>query len=157
MNVLRVRSSPLCLYLPMHINFKNLSVLPYIVYMVYGCNNLSNSLLVGVHNIPKARLLMELDMRRIPIQTKGTAASKGRACLRLIGKATVGAHVAKYFSVRGRGDVLHRGSVSAFRDDNDGGIYTIHYEDGDRELMDTHHEFQFAYNLAKDEDDWENA
>jgi hypothetical protein len=55
-----------------------------------------------------------------------------------MGKATVGANVAKYFSVRGNwGDQLHRGSVSAFRDDNDGGMYKIHYEDADREFMDT--------------------
>jgi hypothetical protein len=90
--------------------------------MVDGCT-LSNSLLVGVHNIPNARLLVELDMRCIPIPTKGRATSTGRACLRQMGQATVGAHVAKYLSVRGRGDALHRGSVSAFRDDNDGGIY----------------------------------
>ena len=40
----------------------------------------------------------------------------------------------------------------AFRDDNNGGTYTIHYEDGDREDMDTR-EFTIAYHLAKDEEE----
>ncbi len=80
MNVLRVRSSPLSLCLPLHINFENLSYLPYIVYMVDGCT-LSNSLLVGVYNIPKARLLVKLDMRSIPIPIKGRATSTGSSVL----------------------------------------------------------------------------
>jgi len=116
--------------------------------MLDGCT-LSNSLLVGVHNIPKARLLVELDMRRIPIPRKGRVAQHSYP-IRL-GLATVGAHVAKYSRVRGRGElVLHRGTVSAFRVDNDGGMYTIHYEDGGREVMHSL-EFQLAYNLANDE------
>jgi hypothetical protein len=61
--------------------FLKLSVLLYILYMVDGCT-LSNSLVViGVHNIPKERLLMELNMRRIPIPKRGTATSTGIACL----------------------------------------------------------------------------
>ncbi len=44
----------------------------------------------------------------------------------------------------------------AFRDDNNGGMYTIHYEDGDREYMDTR-EFTIAYHRAKDEEVWEVA
>ena len=109
--------------------------------MVDGCT-LSNSLLVGVHNIPKARLLVELHMRRIPIPTKGRAAEHSYPIR--MGPATVGAHVAKYVRVCGRGEqVLHRGTASSFRDDNDGGMYTIHYEDGGREVMHSL-EFQFA-------------
>ena len=68
--------------------------------MVDGCT-LSNSLLVGVHNIPKARLLVELHMRRIPIPTKGRAAEHSYPIR--MGPATVGAHVAKYVKVRGKG------------------------------------------------------
>ena len=116
--------------------------------MVDGCT-LSNSLLVGVHNIPKARLLLELDMRRIPIPTKSRAAEHSYPIR--MGPATVGADVAKYVRVRGRGEqVLHRGTVSSFRADNDGGLYTIHYVDGGREVMDSL-EFQLAFNLANDE------
>jgi hypothetical protein len=121
--------------------------------MLDGCT-LSNSLVVGVHNIPKQRLLLELQIRRIPIPTRGIAPSTRRACLHLMGKASIGAHVAKYFNVQGTENTLFLGSVLAFRDDNNGGMYTIHYEDGDREYMDPR-EFTIAYHLAKDEEEWE--
>ena len=121
--------------------------------MLDGCT-LSNSLVAGVHNIPKQRLLLELQMRCIPVPTRGIAPSTQRGCLHLRGKASIGAHVAKYFNVQGTGQTLFLGSVLAFRDDNNGGTYTIHYEDGDREDMDTR-EFTIAYHLAKDEEEWE--
>ncbi len=70
--------------------------------------------------------------------------------------AAVGAHVAKYFRLRGKGDQLFRGSVYAFSDNSDGGMYTIHYEDGDRECMDSR-EFQKSYNLFKDDEQRETA
>ena len=74
----------------------------------------------------------------------------------MIGTASIGAHVAKYFSVQRRGNILVLGSVLAFRDDNHGGKYTIQYADGAREYMDTR-EFTIAYHLAKDEEQWEVA
>jgi hypothetical protein len=91
--------------------------------MLDGCT-LSNSLVVGVHNIPKHRLLLELQMRCIPVPPRGIAPSTQRACLHLMGKASIGAHVAKYFNVQGRGNTLLLGSVLAFRDGNHGGTYT---------------------------------
>jgi hypothetical protein len=94
-------------------------------------------------------------MRRMPIPTKGRATQHSYPIR--MGPATVGAHVAKYLRVRGRGEqVLHRGTVSAFRNDNDGGMHTIHYEDGGREVLDSH-DFPFAYNLPNDEIYCENA
>lgn len=93
-------------------------------------------------------------MRCIPVPTRGIAPSTQRGCLHLRGKASIGAHVAKYFNVQGTGNTLFLGSVLAFRDDNNGGTYTIHYEDGDREDMDTR-EFTMAYHLSKDEEEWE--
>jgi len=73
-----------------------------------------------------------------------------------MGNASIGAHVAKYFNVQGSGNTLFLGSVVAFRENNNGGTYTIHYEDGDREYMDTS-EFTMAYHRAKDEEEWEVA
>ena len=121
--------------------------------MLDGCT-LSNSLVSGVHNIPKQRLLMELQMRRIPIPKRGIAQSTSRASLHLLRKASIGARVAKYFHVQGTGNTLFLGSVLAYRDDNNGGMYTIHYEDGDTEDMDTG-EFTIAHHRAKDEEAWE--
>ena len=74
----------------------------------------------------------------------------------MIGTASIGAHVAKYFNVQRRGNTLVLGSVLAFRHDNHGGKYTIQYADGAREYMDTR-EFTIAYHLAKDEEQWEVA
>jgi hypothetical protein len=79
--------------------------------MLDGCT-LSNSLVVVVHNIPKHRLLMELELRRIPIPKKDIAPSTRRACLHLMRKASIGAHVAKYFNVQGTGNKPFLGSVS---------------------------------------------
>ena len=93
-------------------------------------------------------------MRCIPVPTRGIAPSTQRGCLHLRGKASIGAHVAKYFNVQGTGKTLFLGSVLAFRNDNNGGTYTIHYEDGDREDMNTR-EFTIAYHLAKDEEEWD--
>jgi hypothetical protein len=59
--------------------------------------------------------------------------------------------VAKNFRLQGRGQVLIRGSIFGFKDDVDGGLYTIHYQDGDREYMDSR-EYQNSYNLGKDDD-----
>jgi hypothetical protein len=146
MNVLKVRSSRLCSYFHM----LGLSILPKLLYMLDGCT-LSNSSVAGVHNIPKQRLLMELEMRRIPIPKRGIAPSTRRACLHLIGKASIGARSAKYVNVQGTGNTLFLGSVLTFRDDNYRDMYTIHYEDGDREYMDTG-EFTIAYHRAKDEE-----
>ncbi len=143
-----MRASKLSMLL--YINFIDFSISPYIIYMLDGCT-LPNSLVAGVHNIPKQRLLMELEMRRIPIPKRGFAPSTRRACSHLMGKTSIGAHVAKYFNVQGSGNTLFLGSVLAFRDDNNGGMYTIHYEDGDREYMDTR-EFTTAYHRAKDEE-----
>ncbi len=151
MNVLKVCSTRYCSYFHM----LGLSILPKLLYMLDGCT-LSNSLVAGVHNIPKQRLLMDLEMRRIPIPKRGIAPSTRRACLHLIGKASIGARVAKYFNVQGTGNTLFLGSVLAYRDDNNGGMYTIHYEDGDTEYMDTG-EFTIAYHRAKDEEAWEVA
>ncbi len=95
-------------------------------------------------------------MRRIPIPKRGIAPSTRRAFLHLMGKASIGAHVAKYFNVQGTGNTLFLGSVLAFRDDNNGGMYTIHYKDGDREYMDTR-EFTIAYHRAKVEEECEAA
>ena len=131
MNVQKVRSLRYCSYVPMYIYFIHILISPYIIYMLDGCT-LSNSLVAGVHNIPKQRLLLELQMRCIPVPTRGIAPSTQRGCLHLRGKASIGAHVAKYFNVQGTGKTLFLGSVVAFRDDNNGGTYTIHYEDGDR-------------------------
>ena len=121
--------------------------------MLDGCT-LSNSLVAGVHNIPKQRLLIELNMRRMPIPKRGIAPSTRRPCIHQMGNASIGAHVAKYFNVQGSGNTLFLGSVVAFRDNNNGGTYTIHYEDGDREYMDTS-EFTIAFHRAKDEEEWE--
>jgi hypothetical protein len=113
--------------------------------MLDGCT-LSNSVVVGVHNIPKQRLLLELQMRCIPVPTRGIALSTQRACLHLMGNASIGAHVAKYFNVQGRGNTPFLGSVLSSRDDNHGGTYTIQYADVDKEYMGTR-EFTLAYHL----------
>ncbi len=69
-----------------------------------------------------------------------------------MGNASIGAHVAKYFNVQGSGNTLFLGTVEAFRENNNGGTYTIHNEDGDREYMDTS-EFTIAFHRAKDEEE----
>lgn len=95
-------------------------------------------------------------MRRMPIPKRGIAPSTRRPCIHQMGNASIGAHVAKYFNVQGSGNTLFLGSVVAFRENNNGGTYTIHYEDGDREYMDTS-EFTIAFHRAKDEEVWEVA
>ena len=45
-------------------------------------------------------------------------------------------------------------TVYAFTDDSDGDMYTVHFEDGDRDSMDSR-EFQKSYNLRKDDEQQE--
>jgi hypothetical protein len=52
--------------------------------------------------------------------------------------------------------VLIRGSVYGFKAGANGGRYKIHYEDGQRESLDSR-EYQNSYNLAKDDDHREVA
>jgi hypothetical protein len=47
--------------------------------------------------------------------------------------------------------VLIRGSVYGLKPGANGGRYTIHYADGQREVLDSS-EYQNSYNLAKDDD-----
>ena len=95
--------------------------------MLDGCT-LSNSLIVGVHHISKERLLIELASRSMVIPSIGIAlATRSAACL-LHGAAAVGAHVAKYMNVAGRGQQLFRGTVSGFKQDRNGAwpvFYTL--------------------------------
>ncbi len=115
-----------------------------------GCT-LSNNLVVGVHNIPKERLLTELDTRHIPIPRRETASTSTNASTPLLGRSAVGAAVANCFRLQGRGQVLLRGSVNGFKAGANGGSYTIHYKDGHRGALDSR-EYQNSYNLAKDDD-----
>ncbi len=118
--------------------------------MVDGCT-LSNNLLVGVHNISKERLVMELENRGIPLPQRVSEDEPGLGSIPTLGVAAVGAHVVKYFPVRGTGDQIFRGSVHAFSHNRYGGMYTILYDDGSRERMDTR-EYTKCYQLHKDDE-----
>ena len=123
--------------------------------MLDGCT-LSNSLLVGVHHISKERLLIELASRSMVIPSIGIAlATRSASCL-LHGAGAVGAHVAKYMNVAGRGQQLFRGTVSGFKQGRNGGLYSIRYEGCQGESLNTT-EFQTSYNLAEAADELENA
>ena len=66
--------------------------------MLDGCI-MSNSLLVGVHNISKERLVMELANRGIPLPQRVSGEEPGLGSIPTLGVAAVGAHVLKYFPV----------------------------------------------------------
>ncbi len=137
-------------------NDSYLSILfPYIFKSLDGCT-LSNNLVVGVHNIPKERLLTELDIRHIPIPRRDTASTSTNASTPPSGRSAVGAAVAKFIRLQGRGQVLIRGSVYGFKHGANGGRYTIHYADGQREVLNSS-EYQNSYILAKDDDQREVA
>ena len=123
--------------------------------MVDGCT-LSNSLLVGVHNISKERLVMELANRGIPLPQRVSVEEPGFGGIPTLGVAAVGTHVLKYFPVRGTGNQIFRGSVHAFTHNRYGGKYTILYDDGSREGMDTS-EYTKCYQLQKDDELRETA
>ena len=118
--------------------------------MVDGCT-LSNSLLVGVHNISKERLVMELANRGIPLPQRVSVEEPGFGGIPTLGVAAVGTHVLKCFPVRGTGNQIFRGSVHAFTHNRYGGKYTILYDDGSREAMDTS-EYTKCYQLHKDDE-----
>jgi hypothetical protein len=82
-------------------------------------------------------------------------ATRSASCL-LHGAGAVGAHVVKYMNVAGRGQQLFRGTVSGFKQDRNGGLYSIRYEGCQGESLNTT-EFQTSYNLAEAADELENA
>jgi hypothetical protein len=99
---------------------------------------------------------MELTNRLIPVPNRVSASSHEILCIPVLWVAAVGAHVVKYIRLRGTGDQLFRGSAYAFSDNRDGGMYTMHYEDGSREHMDSR-ELKKRYNLCKDDEQRETA
>jgi hypothetical protein len=123
--------------------------------MLDGCT-LSNSLVRGVNHISKERLLIELASRSMVIPSIGIASATRTASCLLHGAAGVGAHVAKYMNVAGRGQKLFRGAVSGFKNDRNGGLYFIRYEGFQDETLNTT-EFQTSFNLAEAADEVENA
>ncbi len=68
----------------------------------------------------------------------------------------MGAHVAKYMNVTGRGQKLFRGTVSGFKKDRNGGLYSIRYEGCQGETLNIT-EFQTSFNLAEAADELETA
>jgi hypothetical protein len=59
-------------------------------------------------------------------------------------------------NVAGRGQQLFRGTVSGFKNDRNGGLYSIRYEGCQGESLNTT-KFQISYNLAEAADELENA
>ena len=105
-------------------------------------------------NIVKERLVTELEIRNIVIPTRERAIASTRTtcgCIHIWRE-----QVAKFFPLRGRGQHLIRGSVIGFKHGVGGGRYTIQYENGEKESMNSL-EYENAYNLAKDDDRREAA
>ncbi len=90
------------------------------------------------------------------IPSIGIASATRSASCHLYGTAAVGAHVANYLNVPGRGQQLFRGTVSGFKNDRNAGLYSIRYEGCHGESLNTT-EFQTSYNLAEAADELENA
>ena len=91
--------------------------------------------MAGGHNIPLARVLIELENRGINLAPWGPLA--------------IGAHVAKTFVMTRAETQMFRGIVTSYRVDRrrNEDIYDIVYEDGDRESMNLK-QFSEAYATA---------
>ena len=137
-------------YEQLHLSFHFASL-----HFLEGCT-LSNNPVVGVHNIPKERLLTELDIRHIPIPRRDTASISANASTPPLERSAVGASVAKFIRLQGKGQVLMRGSVYGYKPSANGGRYTIHYADGHIEALDSS-AYQNSYNLATDDEQREVA